>query len=176
MLIPTSTRARNELDAMSTIPDARSGGGTQLDSQAGGGHGRRGFHELQFSDYERLYGRWKLGHMADNEVLDIGGTELMDLMEAQKALDEGEREDTQQLLRHEPLAVAPGATEPQEQGANTLPSTTTTSSGTWMGMTTTELEGMDGQFLSIEHFDDVVSNHMESLIERALEGISTDEE
>ena len=42
-----------------------------------------GMSQLEWRDYEDLYNRWKAGGISDDEVKRVGGTNLLDLMEAQ---------------------------------------------------------------------------------------------
>ncbi|CAE7902753.1 pol [Symbiodinium microadriaticum] len=48
---------------------------------------RHGMSQLEWRDYEDLYNRWKAGGLSDDEVKGVGGTNLLDLMEAQFILD-----------------------------------------------------------------------------------------
>ncbi|CAE7752987.1 Zdhhc3 [Symbiodinium sp. CCMP2456] len=73
---------------------------TQLDVEltVASGGGVQGLQGLEFSDYERLYDRWRRGTISDAEVVSIGGGDLLELMEAQMAVDGEGEENTQQLL------------------------------------------------------------------------------
>ncbi|CAE7832696.1 Zdhhc3 [Symbiodinium sp. CCMP2592] len=65
---------------------------------------------LEFTDYEKLYAGWKAGRLTDDHVKDVGGEALLDLMQAQRALD---FEDTQMdFMPNEVAAVAPKADGP----------------------------------------------------------------
>ena len=54
---------------------------------------------LQFYEYERLYALWKKGELSSVRVVEIGGKNLLDLMESQLILDvEDVPDDTLALL------------------------------------------------------------------------------
>ena len=61
-------------------------------SKQNGGHkegvvSEHGMSQLEWQDYEDLYNRWRNGGLTDDAVRNIGGTNLLDLMEAQFILD-----------------------------------------------------------------------------------------
>ena len=67
-------------------------GETQVDSSSlhasqPGGAVESSMGDLEWKDYEELYEKWKAGAVADDDVRDIGGGNLLDLMEAQYILD-----------------------------------------------------------------------------------------
>ncbi|CAE7525236.1 pol [Symbiodinium sp. CCMP2456] len=158
-----------ELYARPTVVEDSGGEVVQAECESGQG----GFRALQFSDYEQLYGRWTRGGLADSEIRDIGGEELLDLMEAQKALDQGPGENTQQLLGRG-TSAAPSSSEDQ---VTFVPTSTTTTTGLQGVDTLSEGSmGMAEGYVSMEQFEDLVAMNMGDLVERALEGVSTDEE
>ena len=67
-------------------------GETQVDSSSlhasqPGAVVESGMGNLEWKDYEELYEKWKTGAVSDGDVKEIGGGNLLDLMEAQFILD-----------------------------------------------------------------------------------------
>ena len=80
-------------EVMSTLPDSQlqdHGGqsgvpGAEEGSDTVAGDGT--LSNLEFTDYEVFYKKWKAGELCEGEVRRIGGEGLLDLMQAQRILD-----------------------------------------------------------------------------------------